>query len=204
MKFIDPYGLKQKLGIKTSEFTDPRDNKKYKTIIIDGIEWFAENLNYDVTEDYGGNLFVDLFYDSLPVLSHPKESECGYFYNFDSAKMACPAGWEIPKRNVFIDLFKKITNLDPNEWKEAERTKIYHSIRSMLLTQSPCGRWDKTKYNPSGFQFLGAEGEDTFLTSTPGSMSNGGSIFTFKKRATTYTEDVGYGYYTVRPIRKNI
>ena len=203
MKFIDPYGLKQKLGIKTSDFTDPRDNQKYKTIIIDGTEWFAENLNYNVTEDYGGNLFVDLFYDSLPVFSHPKSFPCGLFYTFDSAKMACPAGWEIPKRDVFISLFKKITNLDPNEWKAAEKTKIYHSIKSILLPQDNCGSWNKS-YGKSGFNFGASEVEDTLLTSTPGSMSNGGSIFTFKKRKTTFEEAVGYGYYSVRPIRKNI
>jgi hypothetical protein len=62
MKFVDPYGFKSKLGMKTSEFTDPRDGKVYKTVIINGVEWFRENLNYDVIEDYGGHDFVKIFY----------------------------------------------------------------------------------------------------------------------------------------------
>jgi len=80
MKFIDPYGLKQKLGIKTSEFTDPRDGKNYKTVIVDGVEWFGENLDYDILEEQGGRAFADLFYDSLPSRTHPDKSEgCGSF-----------------------------------------------------------------------------------------------------------------------------
>ena len=35
-------------------------------------------------------------------------------------------------------------------------------------------------------------------------MSNGGAIFQFRKGTTDYAEDVGYGYYPVRPVRKNI
>jgi hypothetical protein len=46
--------------------------------------------------------------------------------------------------------------------------------------------------------------KEVFITSTPGSMSNGGSIFIFDRISTSYIEDVGYGYYSVRPVRKNI
>jgi uncharacterized protein (TIGR02145 family) len=202
MKFIDPYGLKQKLGIKTSEFTDPRDGKKYKTIIVDGIEWFAQNLDYDVSNEYGGNAFIDLFYDSLPSRTHPtKSGECGSFYQYNSLEIACPDGWEIPKRNVFIELFKKITNLPPNEWKTAEKAKIYHAVKS-IFSINFCGSFNKKSANE--FVFIGADPKEILLTSTPGSMSNGGSIFIFDKNSTSYTEDVGYGYYSVRPVRKNI
>jgi uncharacterized protein (TIGR02145 family) len=202
MKFIDPYGLKQKLGIKASEFTDPRDNKKYKTIIIDGVEWFGQNLDYDISKEWGGKFFVDLFYDSLPSRTHPtKPNECGSLYPFDSLQMACPEGWEIPDRGVFIELFKKITNLPPNEWKAAEKAKIYHAVKS-ILSINFCGSFNKKSVTE--FIFTGSDPKETFLTSTQGSLSNGGSIFTFNKNSTSYTEDVGYGYYSVRPIRKNI
>jgi uncharacterized protein (TIGR02145 family) len=202
MKFIDPYGLKQKLGIKTSEFTDPRDGKKYKTIIVDGVEWFAQNLDYDVSDEYGGKAFIDLFYDSLPSRTHPtKSGECGSFYQFNSLKTACPDGWEIPKRDVFIELFKKITNLPPNEWKTAEKAKIYHAVKS-ILSINFCGCFDKRWTKELGF--IEESARERFFTSTPASLSNGGSVFIFDRNSTSYMEDVGYGYYSVRPVRKNI
>jgi uncharacterized protein (TIGR02145 family) len=201
MKFIDPYGLKQKLGIKISQFTDPRDGKEYKTIIVDGVEWFGQNLDYDISEEHGGRAFVDLFYDSLPSRTHPEKSgECGSLYPFDSLQIACPEGWEIPKRDVFIELFKKITNLPPNEWKTAEKAKIYHAVKS-ILSINFCGRFDK---RVGEIQFMKETLKEVFITSTPGSMSNGGSIFIFDRNSTSYIEDVGYGYYSVRPVRKNI
>jgi len=202
MKFIDPYGLKQKLGIKTSEFTDPRDGKKYKTIIVDGVEWFAQNLDYDVSDEYGGKAFIDLFYDNLPSRTHPTKSDgCGSFYRFDSLKIACPDGWEIPKRDVFIELFKKITNLPPNEWKTAEKAKIYHAVKS-ILSINFCGCFDKRWGRD--FEFIEERVRERFFTSTPASLSNGGSIFIFDRNLTSYIEDIGYGYYSVRPVRKNI
>jgi uncharacterized protein (TIGR02145 family) len=202
MKFIDPYGLKQKLGIKTSEFTDPRDGKEYKTIIVNGVEWFAQNLDYDVSEEYGGKAFIDLFYDSLPSRTHPTRSrECGSFYQYNSLEVACPDGWQIPRREVFIDLFKKITDLPPNEWKTAEKAKIYHAVKS-ILSINFCGSFYANRGRD--FQFIEENSRERFLTSTPASLSNGGSIFIFDRDSTSYMEDVGYGYYSVRPIRKNI
>ena len=203
MKILDPYGFKEKLGMKPSEFTDTRDGKVYKTVIINGVEWFRENLDYDDTEDHGGKMFIDLFLDKLPSLKPDfKKSNCGTLYTFDSAKMACPEGWEIPDRGIFIDLFKKITNLPPNEWRTSERAKIYHALKPILGIEF-CGKFDKRSF-AKGIDFMGEGLQEYYLTSTPGSMSNGGSIFIFRKDSTDYAEDVGYGYYSVRPIRKNI
>jgi uncharacterized protein (TIGR02145 family) len=204
MKFVDPYGFKSKLGMKTSEFTDPRDGKVYKTVIINGVEWFRENLNYDVIEDYGGHDFVKIFYNRFPAFNpSTKESNCGTFYTFDSAKMACPEGWTIPERSVFIDLFKSVTNLPPNEWRESDRVKIYHALNPILGFKF-CGKFDFKQYGPREMQLMEESERSYYLTSTPGSMSNGGAIFQFRKGTTDYAEDVGYGYYPVRPVRKNI
>ncbi len=203
MKILDPYGFREKLGMQTSEFTDPRDGRVYKTVIINGVEWFRENLDYDDTEDYGGKHFMDIFYDKLPSLKPDfKKSNCGSLYTFDSAKGACPEGWGIPDRNVFMDLFKKITNLPPNEWRESDRVKIYHVLKPILGIEF-CGKFDKKSYG-KGMDLIDEGEKAYYLTSTPGSMSNGGAIFQFRKGTTDYAEDVGYGYYSVRPVRKNI
>lgn len=202
MKFIDPYGLKERFNLKLSEFTDSRDGIKYKTIIIDEIEWFLENLNYDIYEEYGGKSFVELFHKSSPSFQHHSKTECGHFYDFDSAKMACPPGWEVPSRDIFVELFKKITDLSPNEWDRKEKIKIYHSVK-LLLQPSFCGRFERTTYSPEA-RFSNVSKQATFFTSTPGSMANGGSFFSFQGTNKTYIEGVGYDYYSVRPIRKKL
>jgi len=94
----------------TSHFIDPRDDQKYKTVRIAGLEWMAENLNYgeliNVTDSAWDNGIVEKYsYNNNPDL---KGEFGGFFTYYDWMEMMnhdttstegiCPPGWELPTR----------------------------------------------------------------------------------------------------------
>jgi uncharacterized repeat protein (TIGR02543 family) len=61
----------------------------YRTVVIGGKTWVAENLNYDTANNVGS-----WCYDYSP-------DSCGKYgrlYNWNTAMAACPAGWHLPTR----------------------------------------------------------------------------------------------------------
>ena len=67
-------------------FTDPRDGKIYRTVVVNGDLWFGQNLNYAS----GGYCYQDY---------EPNCEKYGRLYTFSSAQEACPSGWRLPNRN---------------------------------------------------------------------------------------------------------
>lgn len=65
-----------------SRVTDPRDGMEYRTVDIDGKEWFRQNLSFDGC--------------GVPFSNCPAMTKVtGKFYTWEEARTACPEGWHL-------------------------------------------------------------------------------------------------------------
>jgi uncharacterized protein (TIGR02145 family) len=70
-------------------FTDSRDAKEYDIINIGNQWWFAENLNYQISNSY--------CYDNIPAYC----DTFGRLYTWSAALNSCPSGWHLPRDEEF-------------------------------------------------------------------------------------------------------
>lgn len=75
-------------------FTDPRDNRKYRIVEINGQKWMAENLNFKSPRS--------VCYDNDDTMCE----KFGRLYNRSEAQTVCPAGWHLPDTTEFKKLLK--------------------------------------------------------------------------------------------------
>lgn len=76
-------------------FIDSRDGQKYNVTTIDGQEWMAENMRYNVR---GSRCVNDM----------QKLCGIGRYYNFDMAEQVCPSGWHLPTKKEWNNIFDKV------------------------------------------------------------------------------------------------
>jgi len=69
-----------------NSFTDSRDGKKYRTVVIGNQTWMAENLNYEVKSFFGLFSVGSKCYDNNPTNCN----KYGRLYYWSAAKNACP------------------------------------------------------------------------------------------------------------------
>lgn len=77
----------------TDSFLDERDNTSYKTIQVNSLIWFNENLSYQTENSRS------IKTESLQKL--------GRLYSYADSKMACPKGWRLPTVKEFDELINE-------------------------------------------------------------------------------------------------
>ena len=110
------------------QFTDARDGKTYKTVMIGTQVWMAENLNYDYNRNtaksycYNGNAdscakYGRLYTWAAAMDSAAKFSEtgetCGYgktCYSARRVRGVCPEGWHLPDTTEWGSLKKSVAD----------------------------------------------------------------------------------------------
>ena len=106
------------MGVSYGCFTDTRagaNNQSYRTVVIGGKTWFAENLNYagvdgDVGVCYGGNetncnTYGRLYTwaEAMNIGSSYNSSTYGSGSNVQRQGI-CPVGWRLPSHQDWLDL----------------------------------------------------------------------------------------------------
>ena len=105
--------------ISYGEMTDGRDGQVYKTVVIEGLTWMAENLNYesvksfcyenekDSCSKYGRLYTWSAAMDSVGAFTTNSKG-CGYpnecYYSKTPVQGVCPEKWHLPSQQEWYDL----------------------------------------------------------------------------------------------------
>ena len=131
-------------NIKYDTLTDPRDGKKYRTVVFENQVWMAENINY-----YSES---DSLIKNYSKCAQKIGCKYGRFYNADAATHACPEGWHLPKE------------ADVSSWDEmpyAEATVFLPKLFSRLTgergatNESGLSLLSINAVDPYGWDYLG-------------------------------------------------
>ena len=130
-------------AVEYGTLSDSRDGKSYKTVVIGGKTWMAENLNFDNSATATGSIDSSFCYDGIPANCE----KYGRLYQEYAATAVCPEGWRLPTADDWRDL----VNTAKSEFGDDNG-----SLRAV-------GEWENTIFgdnvtatNASGFSALPA------------------------------------------------
>jgi Fibrobacter succinogenes major domain (Fib_succ_major). len=114
-------------------FTDPRDNRVYKTVKVGEQVWMAENMKFYDADKKGGFYGKSWCYGGL-------EENCetyGRLYHWEPAVKACPEGWHLPSKDEFTTLFEDVGGVDvagrmlkaKEFWPESDKNDDSYGMR---------------------------------------------------------------------------
>ena len=121
-------------SIKKEIYVDSRDGQKYKTVLIHGQKWFAQNLNYSSSSLQGN------------VCAFSNADSCKFYgrsYSWYSANQVnvCPSGYHLPSSKEFDTLIKntggKISGI--NMKATSGFPMFYHSDPNGVDSYGWCG-----------------------------------------------------------------
>jgi len=128
----------------TSSFTDERNGRMYKTVVIGNQTWMAENLNYQVDFSwcYDGDIDNCNKYGRLYQWAAAMDLDASYnnsvWGNDVKQQGVCPNGWHIPSRREWGDLF--IFAGGTGEYGEQNKDHVGDKLRSV-------SGWPYSEYN---------------------------------------------------------
>ena len=185
-----------KAKIKKNTFIDKRNNKTYKTVIINGQEWFAENFNYSTDN----------------TRYYPDHPEYGLVYTWKSAIKLAPNGWHLPsdaewqQLEMYLGMSKTDANSEGDDrsgyvatilttdfYEEKELNNIigfnimndfYHSVR--YWTSTPIRKEIYTR---------------AFFSTYEGTHKDGSSCSGCATGIGRYSEAIDNNYYFVRYVK---
>lgn len=96
----------EQIGDRYGKFTDPRDDKIYKTVKIGNQVWMAENLAYKTQK--GSWAYNN---DESNVKMY------GYLYDWEVVQNVCPSGWHLPSKAEWETLISNLGSEPGNKMK---------------------------------------------------------------------------------------
>jgi len=114
--------LAQILVAQNSEFIDPRDSTKYKTVQILEQTWMAENLNFEHQDSY--------VYENQEIYGHVY----GRLYTWEVAQNVCPDGWHLPTDIEWDILIHSIDDPSYSGGKLKTQTHWSHPNKGVFYT----------------------------------------------------------------------
>ena len=170
---------------------DNRDKHVYKTTVIDGTTWMAENIAY---QDVEVTCFANKEADPDFIENY------GCLYTFDDAAKVCPTGWQLPTSAVINSLLNaagadaqtRFTNLRAGSWDNGNDSLGFNAL--------PAGSHVGNIPKYSGTNFGTSAG---FWTSANSSTEGVGILLQLHPQVGAAVSSVGKGAgYSVRCRKK--